>query len=209
MTTVTLRPATADDRAFIDSLSPRLSGVPRPAWHDLAAMEGFQDRHMAASFAPVGGRRDADRLRRGRAAAGLHPSAAGQGRRHRRALRLHLPARHDAGGRRHGRGDPADGRRRGLGARPRLSAAEPRRLRRQSPRRRFLSSAAASDRRPSAWSSRYSHSPRMAADDIAREALVDPRVDVRLHRADRARRRSIATGSTDRAGCASRPASAP
>jgi len=55
MTTVTLRPATADDRAFIDGLSPRLSSVPRPAWHDLAAMEGFQDRHMAASFAPVEG----------------------------------------------------------------------------------------------------------------------------------------------------------
>ena len=55
MTTVTLRPATADDRAFIDSLSPRLSSVPRPAWHDVAAMEGFQDRHMAASFAPIDG----------------------------------------------------------------------------------------------------------------------------------------------------------
>ncbi len=55
MTPVSLRPATADDRAFIDSLSPRLSGVPRPTWHDLAAMEGFQDRHMAASFAPVDG----------------------------------------------------------------------------------------------------------------------------------------------------------
>jgi GNAT superfamily N-acetyltransferase len=55
MTTITLRPATADDRAFIDGLSPRLSGVPRPAWHDTAAMEGFQDRHMVASFAPVEG----------------------------------------------------------------------------------------------------------------------------------------------------------
>ena len=55
MTTITLRPAAADDRAFIDSLSPRLSGVPRPAWHDAAAMEGFQDRHMAASFAAVDG----------------------------------------------------------------------------------------------------------------------------------------------------------
>jgi len=55
MTTITLRPAAADDRAFIDSLSPRLSGVPRPAWHDAAAMEGFQDRHMAASFAPADG----------------------------------------------------------------------------------------------------------------------------------------------------------
>lgn len=55
MTTVTLRPAIADDRPFIDSLSPRLSSVPRPPWHDLAAMEGFQDRHMAASFAEAEG----------------------------------------------------------------------------------------------------------------------------------------------------------
>jgi GNAT superfamily N-acetyltransferase len=55
MTNITLRPATAADRAFIESLSPRLSSVPRPAWHDTAAMEGFQDRHMAASFAPVEG----------------------------------------------------------------------------------------------------------------------------------------------------------
>jgi GNAT superfamily N-acetyltransferase len=55
MTTLTLRPATDGDRPFIDSLSPRLSSVPRPAWHDLAAMEGFQDRHMSASFAPVEG----------------------------------------------------------------------------------------------------------------------------------------------------------
>ena len=55
MTNLTLRLAEADDRAFIDSLSPRLSSVPRPAWHDVAAMEGFQDRHMAASFAPIDG----------------------------------------------------------------------------------------------------------------------------------------------------------
>lgn len=55
MGTVTLRPATDDDRPFIDSLSPRLSSVPRPAWHDLAAMEGFQDRHMAGSFTPIDG----------------------------------------------------------------------------------------------------------------------------------------------------------
>src|SRR6185503_8327367 len=55
MTTITLRPAVADDRAFIDGLSPRLAGVPRPAWHDVAAMEGFQDRHMAASFTLVEG----------------------------------------------------------------------------------------------------------------------------------------------------------
>src|SRR6185437_3349108 len=53
MTTTTLRPAAANDWTFIEGLSPRLSGVPRPAWHDLAAMEGFQDRHMAASFAPA------------------------------------------------------------------------------------------------------------------------------------------------------------
>lgn len=55
MSTFTLRPATPDDRAFIDSLSPRLSGVPRPPWHDLAAMEAFQERHFASSFAPVEG----------------------------------------------------------------------------------------------------------------------------------------------------------
>src|SRR5580698_3458549 len=55
MTTITLRPAGPDDRAFIDGLSPRLSSVPRPAWHYLAAMERFQDRHMEASFAPVDG----------------------------------------------------------------------------------------------------------------------------------------------------------
>jgi ribosomal protein S18 acetylase RimI-like enzyme len=55
MTSLTLRPATVDDRAFIDSLNPRLSSVPRPAWHDEPAMEGFQDRHLAASFASVDG----------------------------------------------------------------------------------------------------------------------------------------------------------
>jgi GNAT superfamily N-acetyltransferase len=55
MSTFTLRPATPDDRPFIDSLSPRLSGVPRPPWHDLAAMEGFQERHFASSFEPVEG----------------------------------------------------------------------------------------------------------------------------------------------------------
>ncbi|MBS0546609.1 MAG: GNAT family N-acetyltransferase [Proteobacteria bacterium] len=55
MTTVSLRPATADDRPFIDGLSPRLSRVPGPPWHDTAAMDGFQDRHMAVSFAPADG----------------------------------------------------------------------------------------------------------------------------------------------------------
>jgi ribosomal protein S18 acetylase RimI-like enzyme len=55
MSTITLSNATAEDMAFVHSLSPRLAGVPRPAWHDLAAMEGFQDRHMAASFEPTEG----------------------------------------------------------------------------------------------------------------------------------------------------------
>jgi GNAT superfamily N-acetyltransferase len=55
MTTITLRPAGTEDRTFIDGLSPRFSDVPRPAWHDTAAMEGFQERHMTASFAPVVG----------------------------------------------------------------------------------------------------------------------------------------------------------
>jgi GNAT superfamily N-acetyltransferase len=50
-----LRRAAADDRPFMDGLSPRLSGVPRPAWHDLPAMEGFQARHMEASLAAVEG----------------------------------------------------------------------------------------------------------------------------------------------------------
>jgi GNAT superfamily N-acetyltransferase len=55
MSTITLRPATADDRAFIDSLSQRFSDVPHVSWHDIPAMEGFQARHTAASFAPVEG----------------------------------------------------------------------------------------------------------------------------------------------------------
>jgi ribosomal protein S18 acetylase RimI-like enzyme len=51
MTKFELRPALPNDREFLLSLSPRLSGVPGPAWHDLAAMEGFQERFMAATFA--------------------------------------------------------------------------------------------------------------------------------------------------------------
>lgn len=51
MSDVIIRPATKADTAFMHSLSPRLSGVPRPPWHDLAAMEGFQDRYMTATFA--------------------------------------------------------------------------------------------------------------------------------------------------------------
>lgn len=48
-------PAEPSDMPFIHSLSPRLSRVPGPPWHGVAAMDGFQDRHMAASFAPVDG----------------------------------------------------------------------------------------------------------------------------------------------------------
>jgi len=51
MQPIEIRDATSDDRAFIDSLSPRLAGVPHPAWHDGDAMRGFQDRFMAATFA--------------------------------------------------------------------------------------------------------------------------------------------------------------
>ena len=209
MTTITLRPATADDRTFIDGLSPRLSGVPRPAWHDLAAMEGFQDRHMAASFAPVDG-------------AATLIACAEDGRRlgyiHLRPARDGVtdepcgyvsPARHDAGGGRHGRCGSPDGRRRGLGARPRLSAAEPRRVRRQQARGRVLRAARLPLGDLPHGQAAIATRLRMLRIDIAREALVDARIDVRLHRADRVRRRSIATGSTDRAGCASRPASAP
>jgi ribosomal protein S18 acetylase RimI-like enzyme len=53
MTAIALRPACPEDRDFLHSLSPRLSGVPGPAWHDLAAMEGFQNRYMEATFASV------------------------------------------------------------------------------------------------------------------------------------------------------------
>jgi GNAT superfamily N-acetyltransferase len=53
MTEIELRTARPDDREFLQSLSPRLSGVPGPAWHDLAAMEGFQERYMASTFAAV------------------------------------------------------------------------------------------------------------------------------------------------------------
>ncbi len=53
MQAIELRPAQPENRDFLHSLSPRLSGVPGPAWHDLKAMEGFQDRYMAATFANV------------------------------------------------------------------------------------------------------------------------------------------------------------
>jgi ribosomal protein S18 acetylase RimI-like enzyme len=52
---VTIVPATPADIPFMHSLSPRLSRVPGPPWHDVAAMDGFQDRHMAASLAPADG----------------------------------------------------------------------------------------------------------------------------------------------------------
>lgn len=53
MQAIELRAARPEDRDFLHSLSPRLSGVPGPAWHDLKAMEGFQERYMAATFASV------------------------------------------------------------------------------------------------------------------------------------------------------------
>ena len=53
MSAIELRPARPEDRDFLHGLSPRLSGVPGPAWHDLAAMEGFQDRYMTATFSTV------------------------------------------------------------------------------------------------------------------------------------------------------------
>jgi GNAT superfamily N-acetyltransferase len=53
MQAIELRTARPEDRDFLLSLSPRLSGVPGPAWHDLKAMEGFQDRYMASTFSAV------------------------------------------------------------------------------------------------------------------------------------------------------------
>jgi GNAT superfamily N-acetyltransferase len=46
----TIRPATSADTPFLFSLAPRLSGVPAPPWHDLAAMEEFQQRYMVQSL---------------------------------------------------------------------------------------------------------------------------------------------------------------
>lgn len=46
---VRVREATQSDRDFLLALSPRLSGVPGPAWHGLEAMEQSQDRYMAAT----------------------------------------------------------------------------------------------------------------------------------------------------------------
>jgi len=50
---IIIRPADPADTEFLSNLSPRLSGVPGPSWHDLAAMEGFQARYMAETFAPA------------------------------------------------------------------------------------------------------------------------------------------------------------
>lgn len=48
---IVIRPAGPADMDYLASLSCRLSGVPGPAWHDLAAMEAFQESYMAATFA--------------------------------------------------------------------------------------------------------------------------------------------------------------
>ncbi len=53
LSAITIRQALPSDATFVSGLSPRLSGVPGPSWHDLAAMEGFQDRYMAATFSPA------------------------------------------------------------------------------------------------------------------------------------------------------------
>lgn len=47
-----IRIASDADLPFILSLTPRLSGVPRPAWHNLADMVTFQDRFMKATLLP-------------------------------------------------------------------------------------------------------------------------------------------------------------
>jgi GNAT superfamily N-acetyltransferase len=47
---VRVREATPSDTDFLFALSPRLSGVPRPTWHSLDAMEQFQSRFMAATL---------------------------------------------------------------------------------------------------------------------------------------------------------------
>ncbi len=46
---IVIRDADPSDSDFMAGLSPRLSGVPGPSWHTRAAMDGFQDRHMAAT----------------------------------------------------------------------------------------------------------------------------------------------------------------
>jgi GNAT superfamily N-acetyltransferase len=50
---IIIRPADPADTEFLSNLSSRLSGVPGPSWHDLPAMEGFQARYMAETFAPT------------------------------------------------------------------------------------------------------------------------------------------------------------
>jgi len=48
--TVTIRQATAGDKAFLFGLAPRLYSVPRPSWHTLDTMKVFQERFMASTF---------------------------------------------------------------------------------------------------------------------------------------------------------------
>src|SRR5262245_42110522 len=50
VSTARVREADPSDNDFLFDLSPRLSGVPRPAWHTLNAMEQFQSRFMAATL---------------------------------------------------------------------------------------------------------------------------------------------------------------
>jgi GNAT superfamily N-acetyltransferase len=48
-----MRPATPADTAFLFSLAPRLTKLHQPPWHDLAAMEAFQQRYMAETLGNV------------------------------------------------------------------------------------------------------------------------------------------------------------
>ena len=48
--TVRVREACPSDHDFLFDLAPRLSGVPRPAWHSLSAMEQFQSSFMTATL---------------------------------------------------------------------------------------------------------------------------------------------------------------
>jgi ribosomal protein S18 acetylase RimI-like enzyme len=47
-----IRLASDADLPFVLSLTSRLSGVPRPLWHDLASMVAFQNRFMKATLQP-------------------------------------------------------------------------------------------------------------------------------------------------------------
>jgi GNAT superfamily N-acetyltransferase len=47
---ITIREASADDKAFLFSLARRLYSVPRPSWHTLDTMKEFQEKFMASTL---------------------------------------------------------------------------------------------------------------------------------------------------------------